>query len=84
MDALDKKEETREKEEEKQKSAPNDYVPDYSMPPTGVPLLPGMGGLALMPPSASSYAPSNAFGSAAPPMMNSVSPGGMAQPFPPF
>ncbi|KFH05181.1 chain I, clathrin d6 coat with auxilin J-domain protein [Toxoplasma gondii MAS] len=83
VDALDKKEETREKEEEKQKSAPNDYVPDYTMPPTGSPLLPGMGGLALMPPS---YTPqSNAF----PPtlgasgMMGSA-PANLGQSFAPF
>eukprot|EP00922_Rhytidocystis_sp_ex-Travisia-forbesii_P044502 GHVS01066380.1.p1 GENE.GHVS01066380.1~~GHVS01066380.1.p1 ORF type:complete len:1807 (-),score=256.84 GHVS01066380.1:448-5775(-) len=47
VDILDKKVEHRELEEEKQRSAPNDYVPDYSA--TG-PMLGGMGNLALMPP----------------------------------
>ncbi|KAF8817835.1 putative clathrin heavy chain, partial [Cardiosporidium cionae] len=46
LDILDKKEEIREKKEEKQKSAPNDFLPDMM----GGPMLPGMGNLALMPP----------------------------------
>lgn len=39
VDALDKKTQKREETEEKQKSAPNDYVADYIAP-----MMPGMGG----------------------------------------
>jgi len=53
VDALDKKTLQKEEAEEKQKSAPNDYVPDYMMPamsPMGG--MPGMGGpLAIMGPT---------------------------------
>jgi len=49
VDALDKKVTHKEEEEEKQKSAPNDFNPEYMM---GMPNLPGLGGhLALMPPA---------------------------------
>mmetsp|Transcript_39448 Transcript_39448/g.98764 ORF Transcript_39448/g.98764 Transcript_39448/m.98764 type:complete len:1743 (+) Transcript_39448:183-5411(+) len=47
VDALDKKIEHKEEEEQKEKSAPNDYVPDF-MPMN--PMLQGMGQLALMAP----------------------------------
>merc|ERR1719426_564687 len=53
IDGLDKKTLKKEEAEEKQKSAPNDYVPDYMMPamsPMGP--MPGMGGpLAIMGPT---------------------------------
>merc|ERR1719253_1740893 len=39
VDALDKKTQKREEAEEKEKSAANDFVPDYAMPP-----MMGMGG----------------------------------------
>lgn len=53
IDALDKKTQKKEEAEEKQKSASNDYVPDYMMPTMpGMPGLGGMGQLALMGPSA--------------------------------
>jgi len=53
IDALDKKTLKKEEAEEKQKSAPNDYVPDYMMPTMpGMPGMPGMGNLAIMGPSA--------------------------------
>jgi len=48
IDGLDKKTIKKEEEEEKQKSAPNDYVPDYMMPammPGGG--MPGIGNLAI-------------------------------------
>eukprot|EP00923_Selenidium_pygospionis_P028308 GHVN01050942.1.p1 GENE.GHVN01050942.1~~GHVN01050942.1.p1 ORF type:complete len:1744 (+),score=313.50 GHVN01050942.1:122-5353(+) len=48
VDMLDKKVEHREKEEEKEKSAPNDFVADYIM--SSGPRLQGMGNLALMGP----------------------------------
>merc|ERR1719261_1776818 len=53
IDALDKKTIKKEEEEEKNKSASNDYVPDYMMPAMmpGVG-MPGMGNLAIMGPSA--------------------------------
>merc|ERR1719359_1635920 len=44
VDALDKKTQKKEEAEEKAKSAPNDYVPDY-MPMGG--MMPGLGQLAL-------------------------------------
>jgi clathrin heavy chain len=44
IDALDKKTQKKEEAEEKSKSAPNDYVPDY-MPMGG--MMPGLGQLAL-------------------------------------
>merc|ERR1719491_2200115 len=47
IDALDKKTQRKEEEEEKQKSAPNDYAPDvFSMGMPG--MMPGMGNLAIM------------------------------------
>eukprot|EP00928_Gymnodinium_smaydae_P000827 TRINITY_DN1030_c0_g1_i3.p1 TRINITY_DN1030_c0_g1~~TRINITY_DN1030_c0_g1_i3.p1 ORF type:complete len:1741 (-),score=474.00 TRINITY_DN1030_c0_g1_i3:126-5348(-) len=53
IDALDKKTQKKEEAEEKQKSASNDYVPDYMMPTMpGMPGLGGMGQLAIMGPSA--------------------------------
>merc|ERR1719148_324176 len=45
IDALDKKTQRKEEEEEKQKSAPNDWTPDY-MSMGG--MMPGMGNLAIM------------------------------------
>jgi len=48
IDALDKKTLKKEEEEEKQKSAPNDYVPDAWMPSMMPGGLPGMGNLAIM------------------------------------
>lgn len=48
VDALDKKTQKKEEAEEKQKSAPNDYVPDYMVPPImGPGGLAGFGNLAL-------------------------------------
>jgi len=47
IDALDRKEQKKEEAEEKAKSAPNDFVPDYMMPTMGPP---GMGNLMLMGP----------------------------------
>uniref|UniRef100_A0A7S4QZJ1 Clathrin heavy chain n=1 Tax=Alexandrium monilatum TaxID=311494 RepID=A0A7S4QZJ1_9DINO len=47
VDALDKKTQKKEEAEEKQKSAPNDYVPDYMPPMMGPGGLAGFGGLAL-------------------------------------
>jgi len=52
IDALDKKTLKKEEAEEKQKSAPNDFVPEYLMPPMGMPGMPGMGNLAIMGPAA--------------------------------
>jgi len=52
IDALDKKTQKKEEAEEKQKSASNDYVPDYMMPQMIPGGLTGMGNLALMPPTA--------------------------------
>jgi clathrin heavy chain len=52
IDALDKKTLKKEEAEEKQKSASNDYVPDYMMPAMMPGGLGGMGQLALMGPSA--------------------------------
>lgn len=43
IDALDKKTQKKEEDDEKNKSASNDYVPDYMMPP----MMPGMGNLML-------------------------------------
>merc|ERR1712113_1104668 len=52
VDALDKKTQKKEEAEEKNKSAPNDYVPDYMLPNmSGMPGMPGMGNLAIMGPS---------------------------------
>lgn len=72
IDALDKKTQKKEEAEEKQKSAPNDYVPEYMMPAmmpgAG---LPGMGNLAIMGPSAPM--PPQQFG-AAPNMQPSMMP----------
>merc|ERR1719272_2550002 len=50
VDALDKKTLKKEEAEEKQKSASNDYVPDYMMPAMmpGMPGMQGMGNLAIM------------------------------------
>jgi clathrin heavy chain len=50
LDALDKKTTQAEEEKEKEKSAPNDFVPDYVM--GAMPNLAGMGHAALMPPPA--------------------------------
>mmetsp|Transcript_108985 Transcript_108985/g.351874 ORF Transcript_108985/g.351874 Transcript_108985/m.351874 type:complete len:1524 (+) Transcript_108985:1-4572(+) len=48
IDGLDKKTQKKEEAEEKQKSAPNDYVPDYMGPPIMGPAgLTGFGGLAI-------------------------------------
>jgi len=47
VDALDKKTLKKEEEEEKAKSAPNDYVPDYVMPAMMGPTMMGMGNLAI-------------------------------------
>merc|ERR1719171_921 len=47
VEALDKKSQRKDEEEEKQKSAANDYVPDYIMPTMQ---MPGMGQPMLMPP----------------------------------
>jgi len=53
VDALDKKTIKKEEEEEKNKSASNDYVPDYMMPAMMPGLgMPGMGNLAIMGPQA--------------------------------
>merc|ERR1712216_763567 len=49
LDALDKKTTKAEEEKEKEKSASNDFVPDYVLPFAGG-NLPGMGHAALMPP----------------------------------
>jgi len=52
VDALDRKTQKKEEAEEKNKSAPNDYVPDYMLPNmSGMPGMPGMGNLAIMGPS---------------------------------
>jgi len=53
IDALDKKTQKKEEAEEKNKSASNDYVPDYMMPAmSGMPGMPGFAGnLAIMGPS---------------------------------
>jgi hypothetical protein len=48
LDALDKKTTQAEEDKEKEKSAPNDFVPDYVMP--AMVGLGGMGHAALMPP----------------------------------
>jgi clathrin heavy chain len=50
VDALDKKTTQAEEDKEKEKSAPNDFVPDYVMPFAGGNLS-GMGHAALMPPA---------------------------------
>merc|ERR1719174_2516352 len=52
LDALDKKTTQAEEEKEKEKSAPNDFVPDYVMPFAAAGGLGGMGHAALMPPPA--------------------------------
>merc|ERR1712070_1117766 len=52
VDGLDKKTLKKEEEEEKQKSAPNDYVPEYMMPTMMGSGMPGMGNLAIMGPPA--------------------------------
>jgi clathrin heavy chain len=54
IDALDKKTIKKEQEEEKQKSASNDYAPmnDYLMPPMMGGGMPGIGNLAIMGPQA--------------------------------
>jgi len=53
IDGLDKKTLKKEEEEEKQKSAPNDYVPDYMMPAmAAMGGMPGIGNLAIMGPQA--------------------------------
>ncbi|CDJ48748.1 clathrin heavy chain, putative [Eimeria brunetti] len=46
---LDQLGKQQQQQQQLQQSAPNDYVPDYSMQP--MTMLPGMGGLALMPPA---------------------------------
>merc|ERR1719158_2343431 len=52
INALDKKTQKKEEAEEKNKSASNDYVPEYMLPNmTGMPGMPGMGNLAIMGPS---------------------------------
>lgn len=52
VNALDKKTQKKEEAEEKNKSASNDYVPEYMLPNmTGMPGMPGMGNLAIMGPS---------------------------------
>merc|ERR1712070_1052066 len=43
IDALDRKTQKKEEAEEKQKSASNDYVPDYMMPAMMGGAMPGMG-----------------------------------------
>jgi len=48
IDALDKKTLKKEEAEEKAKSAPNDYVPDFMMPQMGMPGMPGLGGQAML------------------------------------
>lgn len=73
IDALDKKTQKREEAEEKQKSAPNDFVADYVMP-SMVGNLGGMGNLALMGP-APMQPPAQGFNTAAaPPMMGAGMP----------
>jgi len=52
IDGLDKKTIKKEEDEEKQKSASNDYVPDYMMPAMMGSMMPGMGNLAIMGPQA--------------------------------
>mmetsp|Transcript_59562 Transcript_59562/g.174212 ORF Transcript_59562/g.174212 Transcript_59562/m.174212 type:complete len:1727 (+) Transcript_59562:54-5234(+) len=47
IDALDKKTQKKEEAEEKQKSAPNDYQPDFLPHMMGAGVMPGFGGLAL-------------------------------------
>merc|ERR1711977_221436 len=52
VNALDKKTQKKEEAEEKNKSASNDYVPEYMLPNmSGMPGMPGMGNLAIMGPS---------------------------------
>jgi clathrin heavy chain len=57
IDGLDKKTLKKEEEEEKQKSAPNDYVPEYMMPTMMGSGMPGMGNLAIMGPPAAAQPP---------------------------
>merc|ERR1712039_1070307 len=47
IDALDKKTQKKEEQEQKEKSAPNDYVPDYMMPAMMAGIAPGFGNLAI-------------------------------------
>merc|ERR1711870_30151 len=65
IDALDKKTQKKEEAEEKQKSASNDYVPDY-MPPMMGGNMPGFGHLALT--------------GGAPPMAGGMQPQGFGMP----
>lgn len=51
IDALDKKTQKKEEAEEKQKSAPNDFVPGYMVPPLLAPGLGGFGNLAIAGPA---------------------------------
>merc|ERR1712224_1001930 len=79
IDALDKKTQKKEEAEEKQKSASNDYVPDYMMPTMMGGGMPGMGNLALMGPSPQQ--PPQQFGQPQPTMMQTPGMGmGVMQP----
>jgi len=66
VDALDKKTLKKEEEEEKQKSAPNDYVPDFMMP--NMPGMMGPGGMGMLAIGAPPVAPQPGFGAPAPGM----------------
>jgi len=73
IDGLDKKTIKKEEEEEKSKSAPNDYVPDYMMPammPGGG--MPGIGNLAIMGPQAMPQQQLGGFGQQAMPQQPSM------------
>ncbi|KAL8442304.1 hypothetical protein Emag_006547 [Eimeria magna] len=52
---LDQLGKQQQQQQQLQQTAPNDYVPDYSMQPMS--MLPGMGGLALMPPTSNCTGP---------------------------
>ncbi|KAL8431096.1 hypothetical protein ACSSS7_005501 [Eimeria intestinalis] len=52
---LDQLGKQQQQQQQLQQTAPNDYVPDYSMQP--MTMLPGMGGLALMPPPSNCTGP---------------------------
>merc|ERR1719183_2460192 len=72
IDGLDKKTLKKEEEEEKQKSAPNDYVPDYMGPSMMGMGMPGLGNLAIMGPQAMPQQPSMGFGQPAMPQQPSM------------
>jgi len=78
VDALDRKTQKREEAEEKERSAPNDYVPEYLAPPMLGPGLPGFGHLAIAGPGPA-QGPPQLFPQAAVPQ-----PGMLAMPGPGF